>query len=139
MVYLVNQDGLEYHFKNLDIVDWNVSTNAYVMPIVEMNEGFVFNLGGRTFIMRIDWVIKDESDDVSNGTYSSVVKTKAEQIKYLEENFVTSEIDLKVTVKLDEIGLSYSGIPKRFSARWRAGEEVVDASIELIIGNVILG
>jgi len=138
MVYLKNQDGYEYHFQNVDEVDWDINTNAYSLPVTEMDNAMVFNLGGRSKIIRISWIIKDEDIDVSNGTYSSAVKTKAEQIVYLDEEFATAEIDLGVEVVIDEVGLSYKGVTKRFNARWRAGEEVIIANLEVLVGDVML-
>ena len=141
MVYLYRADlGYKYILTNVRGVSWRGSTNPTEITLPSADP-ILFNLDGIKKRMGIDWYIKDESIDLSGGTYTSTVSTIKEQIDYLEQYFITPDVgvEIQIVIEAGEWGADkiYSGKPLNFTWTWEGGKKFVKCRLDIMVSSLV--
>ena len=137
-VYMENPNGKKYVFTNVSGVSRSKSSLSDALPMPGQNQQFVLKVGGVKMNVSISWTIKDEDTDVSDGTADSPIRTVADQIVYIEENFASGSMafDWDIKLVIDWLGLAFYGVFSDFRWDVKAGERLARASLSIIVSKV---
>ena len=95
-----SSNSLQFLFRGVGRFKNKKSQPSLDIPLVNTNAAgrIIFRFTGQAQDVSFTFTIFDDGVDVSNGTHSSTVKTVAEQVQYIQDNFFTHEFDTTWTL-----------------------------------------
>ena len=132
----------EYHFPSTAEFQLEKQTGAEVLAIPGL-DGMAMNLTGTTTVFNINWQLVTVND-ASNGTYSSAISTPFQQMDYLRNVMITSDIARPLTLYIEasETGeasdYQLNFVPKRITFIWDGGSTTIIARLQGYVGEIVI-
>lgn len=140
MSYMINRGGKKYVFTNIERISFTKASPTSTISFPGQERQEVIKMEGITISLNLSWKIKEESNDVSEGTNSTPVKTIEEQVIYLLSSFVTSDIslDYEVEVYIDTMpSKKFRGIVESISLNQAGGEPFFSGNVSIVVTEIV--
>ena len=94
-------NSLQFLFRGVNRFQNRKSQPSLDVPVVNTDAAnrIIFRFTGQAQDVLFSFAIFDDDTDVSNGTNPTTVKTVAEQVQYLQDDFFTHEFDTTWTLE----------------------------------------